>query len=430
MNEVQVTMRRRLQPALASVRRFLDTGNFLRFLVALVLAFGLWAWVTYENDPETTRTLGGVDVTLENLESDLEVVGEPPVVDVTVQGPQSIVAPLERESVDAWVEMENVDSTGEYEPDVEVDVPSGVRVRDIVPESVVIEVDRISSREDVPVEVQRPEDVPPNYEVRAVDPEVDTVTVTGPDSSVERVEAAQIPVQIEGRTSSFTDSWEPRLADADGEEVAGLEVEPQEIAVTVTLDVRGQVRKVIPVIVGDDALAAGYELVRTTVLPSDEVVVDGPDEELANVFFVTTVAIDVSGWNESQIVRDVEIDQERLPGNVTVDQETVHVSVEISRQVHQREISDVPISVMNLAPETTALVDPEATTVVLEGSRTAVDAVDTDEISAFVNAAHSGPGEYELEVQLIVPPQVQYREIEPNFVDVTIEPSEEADEDG
>lgn len=422
-------MSRRLRPAWVSIRRFLDTGNVLRFLVALVLAFALWAWVTYENDPEITRTLGGIPVTLQNMETNFEVVGEAPVVDVTVQGPQSIVGPLERESVTALVGMGGIEETGEYELEVEVDAPSGVRVQNVVPETVIIEVDRISSREDVPVEAQEPGDVPPNYQVRDIDPETDTVTVSGPVSSIERIDVAEIPVEIDGRTASFTDSYEPVLVDEGGEEIAGVEVEPTEISVTITLDVRGQVRKVIPVLVGDDSLAPGYELVRSTVLPSDEVVVDGPDEELANVFFVTTVPIDVTGWDDSQIVRDVEIDVGRLPEEVTVDQEAVHVSVEISQQVHQREIGDVPISVMNQASGTRVSLQPESATIVLEGSRSAVEAIEPEEVTVFVNVANAEPGEYEYELRVIVPSQVQYREVEPNFVDVVIEPEDNGGED-
>jgi YbbR domain-containing protein len=431
MSDEPRTMSRRLRPALVSIRRFMDTGNFLRFLVAVVLAFGLWAWVTYESDPETTRTLGGMTVTLENLANNLEVVGDPPVVDITVQGPQSIVGPLERETVVARVDMEDIEETGEYELDVNVDVPSGIRVRDVLPETVVIEVDRISSRTDVPVVIVEPDDVPPNYQVREISTEVETVTISGPELSIDRVTGVEIQVQIDGRTASFNDSWAPRAVDDNGQEVAGVQIDPNEIMVSVTLDIRGQIRKIIPVIVGDDALAPGFELVRTTVLPADEVVVDGPEEDLAGIFFVTTVPIDISGWDDSEIVRDVEIDRARMPESVTLDIETVHVSIEIRRQIHQREITGIPINVMNPASGTIVTLNPESATVVLEGSRTAIDAIDPNDITVFVNVANAEPGEYEFELRVIVPAQVQYREVDPPFVDVVVraEPTDNEDND-
>jgi YbbR domain-containing protein len=146
MSERQAKVPRRLQQVLASVRRFFDTGNLLRFLFSMVLAFSLWAWVTYQNDPETTRMLGGLPVTIENLDTRFEVPEDPPTVDVTVQGPQSVVSPLERDSVVATVDMSEVESEGEHELEVSVNVPSDVRVRDVVPEAVTVEVEAMTSQ--------------------------------------------------------------------------------------------------------------------------------------------------------------------------------------------------------------------------------------------------------------------------------------------
>ena len=414
------TVRRRANQVLAGVRRFFDTGNLFRFLLSLVLAFGLWALVTYQNDPETTRVIGGLAVTIENLEEDLEVVGDPPTVDVTIQGPQSVVTPLERESIVASIDMDGIDSTGEHELDVTIEAPSDVRVRDVMPDPVAIEIDQMSSRADVPITVTEPEDVPQNYQVRSIDVEPETVDLAGPERTLQQVETADVQIDIGGRTSNFTDSVVPRLLDANGNELSGVQLEPAEVSVTVTLDVRGQVRKVLPVVVGDDALEPGHELVRTTVLPTDEIVVDGPEDELAGVFFVSTEPIDITGWDESQIVRDVQIDQGQLPDGVEIEEDSVHVSVEIRRQVHHREVSDLPISTMNVASGTSVEMEAEMATVVLEGSRTAVEAVEPEDITVFVNLANAEPGEYDMELRVIVPAQVKYREVDPAFVEVVV----------
>lgn len=433
MTDRRVMLPQRLRQVLASVRRFFDTGNLLRFLLSMVLAFGLWAWVTYQNDPETTRVLGGITVTVENLQETFEIVGELPTVDITVQGPQSIITPLERDSVVASADMSEIDQTGDHEVDVSVDVPSDVRIRDVAPETVALVIDQMNTREDIPVSVREPEDVPANYQVRSIEFDEDTVAVSGPDRTIQQIERAVLEIQVDGRTSSFTDTIEPMLLDEHDNEIHGIQIDPSEISVTVTLDVRGQVRKIIPVIVGDDALAPGHDLIRTTVLPTDEVIVDGPEEELSNVFFLTTTPIDVTGWDESQIVRDVEIDQSRIPAEITVDEDTVHVSIEIRRQVHQREISEIPIGIMNAAPNTMIELASDTASVTLEGSRTAVEAVESDDITVFINVANAEPGNYDFEVRVIVPAQVQYREIEPEFMGVTVTQSQgvrENDDEG
>lgn len=416
---------RRLRQALASVRRFFDTGNLLRFLVSMALAFGLWAWVTYENDPETTRVVGGVAVTIENLQSDVEIVGDPPTVDVTIQGPQSLVTPLEREALIASVDMSDIDEPGEHELDVEIEIPSDMRIRDVAPDNVTIEIDRMSSREDIPVTILDPDDVPENYQIETIDLDPNSIDVAGPERTLQQIDQAEVQVQIDGRTSSFTDEVVPVLVDENREELSGIQVEPEEVTVTVSLDVRGQVRKVIPLVVGDDALASGHELVRTTVLPVDDVVVDGPEEDLVNVFFITTEPVDVTGWDESQIIRDVELDRSRLPSDVTLEVDSVHVSIEIRQQIHQRELRELPVSVMNVAAGTSVELDEETASVILEGSRTEVESVVPEDITVFINVGNASPGDYEFDLRVIVPAQVQYREIEPASVSVQVESADE-----
>ncbi|MEX2425886.1 MAG: hypothetical protein WD401_03895 [Thermomicrobiaceae bacterium] len=145
MSEHSAAVSRRVRQTLSSIRRFFDTGNILRFLVSMILAFGLWAWVTYENDPETTRVLGGITVSLENVERELEFEGEPPIVDVTVQGPQSIVTPMERDTIVATADMAEIDEPGEHEVEVTVEAPTDVRVRDVAPGSITVELSEVSS---------------------------------------------------------------------------------------------------------------------------------------------------------------------------------------------------------------------------------------------------------------------------------------------
>jgi hypothetical protein len=51
-----------------------------------------------------------------------------------------------------------------------------------------------------------------------------------------------------------------------------------------------------------------------------------------------------------------------------------------------------------------------------------------DSVTVFVNVANAEPGSYELELQVIVPAQVQYREVNPTFVVVEIIDTTDDDE--
>jgi YbbR domain-containing protein len=252
MTGSRTVITRRARQASHSVRRFFDAGNLFRFVVSIILAVGLWALVTYQNDPETTRVMGGMPVTVTNIESDHELVGDPPTVDITLQGPQSIVNPLERDSVLAIADMEGIDSAGEYEVDVVIEAPSDLRVRDVVPETVRIEIDRMTSLDDVPIVITEPEDVPANLQVTSIDVRPEILTVQGPGRTVQLVEEARVDLRIAGRTATFSETVEPVLVDSEGEPIEGLTIEPSEVAVTVNLDVSGQPRDIAVGSIADD----------------------------------------------------------------------------------------------------------------------------------------------------------------------------------
>src|SRR5687767_10295719 len=120
--------------AWAKIRKFFDTGNLFRTVVAIILAFSLWAWVTSESDPEITRTISQVQVTARNAPSGLEVVGQVPMVEVRLQGARSRIQPIETGSVTAHIDLGDIESPGTVTLPVEVEAPAEVRVRAIEPE--------------------------------------------------------------------------------------------------------------------------------------------------------------------------------------------------------------------------------------------------------------------------------------------------------
>lgn len=139
-------MRPGLRLTWARLRNFFDRGNLVRFLVSLILAFALWAWVTAQNDPEITRTIPAVPVTEANLTGSLTVVGPLPTVQILLAGPRSVVQPLETGTVSATVDLHDVTQPGTYTRTVQVHVPSQIRVRAITPTRITLQVERSSAQ--------------------------------------------------------------------------------------------------------------------------------------------------------------------------------------------------------------------------------------------------------------------------------------------
>ena len=414
-------MPRRLRLVLNKIRRFFDAGNLVRAIVALILAFSLWAWVTAEQDPEITRTIPSVQVTAQHVTKTLQVVGDLPHVEISLEGPQSKIQGLETGQIAATVDMSSVKQPGKVTLQVDVDTPSRIRVKSVSPGEVDVQVDQIASKQGIKIETTQPIDLPSNYVVKSMSTSPEEVTVNGPEENVSMVTAARVEVSVSGRTSSYTELVTPVPVDSNGNPVPNVTLDPAQVPLKVDLQVSGQVRRVIPEVTGTDALAPGYELVRPpTVVPSDQVIIDGPPDQISKVLYLTTEPIDITGWSDSQDLPDVKIDTSKLPEGVTVDHETVTVSIQIQKQSSQQQVSSIPIRVVNSKPGTTATLSPTTATVTLEGSQLVVQGLTQNDISVVVDLNGAGPGTYQLQPKVILPAGVQYKQVDPQVVSVTI----------
>lgn len=414
-------MQRRLLRVLNRIRRFFDAGNLVRAIVALILAFSLWAWVTAEQDPEITRTIPSVQVTAQHVPKNMQVVGDLPRVEIRLEGPQSKIQALETGQIQAVVDLSSVKQPGKTTQSVSVTTPSRIRVRSVTPSKVVVQLDQVASAQGIKIETTQPSDLPSNYVVKSMTTTPQQVTVNGPQENVATVTAARVDVSVSGRTESYTELVTPVPVDANGNPVPNVTLQPAQVTLKVDLQVSGQVRRVIPEVTGTDALAPGYELVRPpTVVPSDQVIIDGPADQIAKVLYLTTMPIDITGWSESKDLTDVQIDTAKLPAGVTIDHQTVSVSIQIQKQTSQQNVSNIPIAIVNAKTGTTATLSPTTATVTLEGSQLVVKGLKQTDISVVVDLNGAGPGTYQLQPKVILPAGVQYRQVDPGVVSVTI----------
>jgi len=414
-------MRARLLRAWDNLRPTLRRENVARFVIAFALAFALWAWVEATNDPETQRTISNIPVIPENLPQQLVVTSDLPTVTVRIQGAQSRVQALESGAIQATLDLRDIEEPGLYTRPVRVHLPSRLRLREVVPPEVTVQVDRLAERTAIPVQVTIANELPPNLELVSSQADPPTVTIRGPEQRVAMVRRVTAPVQVSGQTETVRQSVALVPVDDNGIAVPGITVEPSTAMVTVQLRIRGQVRRVIPTIVGADRLAPGYELAGPpSVFPTDEVVVEGPESALAAIPYLTTTPIDVSGWSESRILWDVPIDTSRLPAGVKVDPETVNVSIQIRRAEQTRTLRGVPVVAMNVRPGTTVELSPAIVDVEVSGPSDAVERLDPTDILVFVDVAEVDAGVYQEPVRVTLPPGVRFERVTPEVVQVTV----------
>lgn len=86
----------------------------------------------------------------------------------------------------------------------------------------------------------------------------------------------------------------------------------------------------------------------------------------------------------------------------------------------ERAFDGRPVTMKNVAPGVQAVVVPSRITVTVRGSREELGTLDEDQISAMVDLAGLGPGQYRLKLHVDTPVAVQPSKVVPETVEVRI----------
>jgi YbbR domain-containing protein len=393
-----------------------STANVVRYLLSFVLAFTLWAWVTAQRDPEQTYQANQLAITATNLADSLNLVGSLPTVDVRLEGPQSVIETIDTGSIQATIDLAGADIPGAYERDVQVTAPEGLRNIEVTPETVIVELDAVVSKT-FPVEVLSPESVPRNLAVTDTNAVPSEVTVTGVQRNVDRVARVLVDVSLSGQEESFTTQAIPRPVDAENRPVDNVSIAPSTVSLSVAIEVRG---KEIPVFVRCECDAAdGFEVVGQPLPTPGTVLIDGPRDLLNDVQYIYTTPIVTSTLEAPEVLPDVPLDTSTLPEGVSIEQTTVDVSVRVEQATFSQTFDGVEISVLNALEGTKVTVSPDAISITVEGPRSEVSALTSDDVDVVVDVEDRGPGTYQIVPRVILPPRVRYSD-PPAPVTVTI----------
>jgi YbbR domain-containing protein len=181
-------------------------------LLALAITLGLWYGVTGQRTP-TTKRLSGVHLSFQQPK-DMEISYDATTqVDVTLTGAKREIDRLNARDLVATVDLTGY-KTGARSVKltsntVKINLPEGVRVDDIDPNTVPLRLEPRIERE-IEVEAKLEGKLPEGYELRRINISPSKIRVRGPASHVNALQKALTePVTLDGRKESFT---EPQVA--------------------------------------------------------------------------------------------------------------------------------------------------------------------------------------------------------------------------
>jgi YbbR domain-containing protein len=406
-----------LRPAARSVRE-----NSGLAMLSVVLAFGLWIFVTDAENPERTQ-VPLIDIPIEPVElpPDVALADEldPATVRVRVRVEENVLDSLTKEDFEATVNLQGL-PVGTHREDVEVRPLTGrgnLRIVAVLPPQTTVTLAQLASKQ-VPVDVEMRGAPPSDYSVSLGDQPVETATVAGPQEDVAAVTRAVASVDVEDRTESFESAVKLEPRNQLGNLVQRVSVDPAAIDVKIEIEQQSFSRSlaVSPKLTGQPR--QGYNLVGVSADPA-VVTVFGPESYINAAAKVDTQPVNINDATED-VIHSVSLD---LPPGVTVlGGVEVTVTANISAAPGQLEFT-VPVSVSGLEGDVRVSGSLPSVKVFVFGPLPDLLELNTSDITASVDMSGKDPGTHKVKVQVTVPDGLEVRSVSPEEAEIILEPS-------
>jgi YbbR domain-containing protein len=402
----------------------LIAANIRTFLLALVLGVAVWVSAVSAADPNDVRTFPRpVPIELVGQDPSLVLTNEiPATMEVSLRAPRSVWDALiaRDDSVRAVLDLSGL-SAGEHTQEIQVMV--ALRPYQIVlanPSAVPVVLERVSTQT-FPLSLSLSGQPAAGYQVGEATMESAEVTVSGPESLVQRATRARVLVSLDSVRESINESIPIQILDAQNEVLRGLTINPESVRVDVPISQQGGFRDVAVKVIVQGQQAPGYRIENISVFPP-VITVFASDPELVNELpgVVETQPLNLQDRKEDISTR-LSLN---LPENITVvGVQTVQVQVSISPIQTSLTLLNQPINVNGLKEGLVAQVFPQTVDVIISGPLPVLDALASQDITVTVNTTGLEIGTFQLtpEVKVLVE-NVLVESILPGTVEVVISP--------
>lgn len=396
--------------------------NLPPLLTALVFAIAVWIFAVTQTDPTQTRAYPrSLEMEVIGLAPELTIVNDiPDEVSLSLRAPSSLLDQLENDSnlINVTLDLSGLEvGVHTVNPQISINL-SPVEVASLDPSSIFIKLDAIISQS-YPVKITVLGN--PAIGFQSGEPELGagTVTVSGPASLVNSIEQVVGEISIEDASENLTRTVNLSPLDVNGAEVAGVNLNPGSIEVTVPITQRGGYRTVVVKINTTGQIAAGFRLTNIFALPPT-VTIFSADPTLVEMLggFVETAPINLNGASESIEIR-VAL---QLPEGVNVvGSQNVTVQVGIEPIESSISFTNLPVQVQGLGEGLEVIISPQLVDVFLSGPLSLLEQLSPGKLTIIIDVTDRGPGTYQIAPEVLLDnEEISVDAILPNTLEVTI----------
>ena len=393
--------------------------NLSSLILAFMLAGTVWVIAINSDDPTEERTVPDpIPIQYVNLPEGLLVIDQPAgEAIVSIRAPRSIWNQLLTEDIMVQVDLTGL-SPGTYRLKPEAALayhPS--RVIGIEPSEVVVSLEPAAYKE-VPVEVETLGSPPLGYQTEESFALPSRATVSGPASSVGRVERLRAVIDIAGRRADLEESVRLVPVDNQAEPVSEVQMDPETAEVSVRIRQLGGYRDVAVKVVIEGQVVPGYRLTNVIVSPPI-VTVFSSDPELVAALpgFVETEPLDLTNASD-------DIEQRlslNLPADISlVGEQSVLVQVSIAAIETSRTLTR-SLEIQGLSSGLVAMPSPDTVNVILTGPLPTLDSLKSEDVRVILNLLGLDLGTHQVTPTVtILPSGVVVETVLPSTIEVVV----------
>ncbi|MBR3051614.1 MAG: hypothetical protein IKG61_09210 [Selenomonadaceae bacterium] len=301
--------------------------NFLKKLIALIVAFFMWVFVMTEQDPEIEDSYT-VPLTMSNVPYEFIAICETKSVVINTRAPRSNFVKYDANAFRVYANLEGL-GEGEHQILPQVIMPQGFELVETDPLVVNVKLDPLIEQQ-MPIELTTAGAVSPDAVVKEITKSMDTVTVVGPKSFVEQAAKVYGNVNLNNNAASFEVQIPMNAVDAKDNVIARVRVVPS--VITVSVDIESGVKKRIVPIIPELSVADGWELTKVSVEPAQMEIV-GAESVINSIVTLRTEPFTVQ-TGQRFFKGSLKL---LIPDGVTVKSEEVTVSAEVVRKSVMRD---------------------------------------------------------------------------------------------
>jgi YbbR domain-containing protein len=405
------------------MRRMRDIGNFLpTFLTALGLALVVWIIAITSSDPSVQKNYPEtIPVEIVGQSTDLVISNDlPETVSLTLRAPTSAWTTLidEKVPVRAIIDLSGL---GEGEHTVPIQIEIGIKPVEVVsfnPRSIDIKLEKLASSQ-FNITAVTTGSTAIGYQLGTPEIGETTATVSGAASLVLQVTEIRAIINVDGKTSSFSENITLMAYDQFGAEVKNISISPEKIEVNQSIVQLGGFRNVVVKVVTEGQVAMGYRLTSILVDPPT-VTVYSTDTALIESLpgYVETDPINLTGLKDD-VNQNVDL---RLADGITVvGDSSVNVQVIVTTVENSVQFTNVPLVAIGLTEGYDAEISPSRVDLIVAGPLVSLNSVIASELRVQIDLSGLAPGTYTFEPNVSLNfPDLRIENILPTTFQVTI----------